>query len=311
MILNNKKVKDTVNSFAQKYKKECSLYFNVSDQQSLGIIFSLISLVIKKDSRLYLDEILHQRHIKKLHSIMDELIIKKKPFAYIMGGIPFLNTYIKLTPPILIPRQETEYFTQLIISVLKNAQIQKCKIVDICSGSGCIGIAILKELVDATCDAFDNNPMACNLALKNARSNKISRKRFTMTEACLRTIQMNNQYDCVVSNPPYISQKEYDQLDESVKNWEDYNALCDGENGSLYVHLLVQRCMHMMTQNGIGFIECNSHNVEQIHTHYKANGMYKLCELVYDQNKKPRYLVISNSKTWKDILTQCINGLRQ
>lgn len=144
------------------------------------------------------------------------------PIQYLIGDVEFLNTKILVNPSVLIPRFETEYLVEKIINKLKN--YQDLNILDICTGSGCIAIALSKNL-SSYVSALDISLEALELAKKNATLNNVNINFFK--QDILNTIKLD-EYDVYVSNPPYISKEE--KVDDSVK-YEPSIALYAENNG--------------------------------------------------------------------------------
>lgn len=173
---------------------------------------------------------------KKLHGILSDIDIHK-PIAYILGTVPFLDLELSIKPPILIPRPETEYWCFELIQMLKKIPEQKFKILDLCTGSGCIGLALAHALPQAQVIAIDINPDACTLAQENAQRNKIYNIKIIQSD--LFEALPNEMFDIIVSNPPYIATQEFTSLDQSVKLWEDYRALVALDEGFALIKKII------------------------------------------------------------------------
>lgn len=177
---------------------------------------------------------------KTLTSVLHEHIVEHKPLQYILGTLQFLDLTLTVKPPILIPRPETEYWCSELIAQLKQLEKQDFTILDMCSGSGCIGLAFAQVFPQARVYAVDILPQACDLVRDNAHKNNI--KNIHVVESDLfAALPGDISFDIIISNPPYISHDEWLELDPSVKNWEDYRALVSPNNGlELITKLLSQ-----------------------------------------------------------------------
>ncbi len=164
-----------------------------------------------------------------LDTIMYQLLEEHKPLAYIIGSVPFLSLDIKVEPPILIPRPETEYWCSIIIEQLEELPHKNLTILDLCTGSGCIGLSLAHALPKAHVYAVDQSVQACNLARVNAGLNGIAN--MSIIQSDLFTNLPKIQFDLIVSNPPYISAEEWLTLEESVRSWEDPAALLAEQEG--------------------------------------------------------------------------------
>lgn len=152
-----------------------------------------------------------------------------EPAAYIKGQVEFLDCQIQVTSDVLIPRPETEILADKIIQDIKKEPLQDRVLWDLCAGSGCIGLAIKKALPELKVILSDISPKACEIAKKNALANGLD-----VEVRCgdLFTPFSGEKAHYIVSNPPYISQKDYDGLDREVKEFEPKLALLAGESGT-------------------------------------------------------------------------------
>ncbi|TIB93375.1 S-adenosyl-L-methionine-dependent methyltransferase [Wallemia mellicola] len=161
---------------------------------------------------------------------MIEERVKGKPLQYILGDQPFLDTTIKVKPPVLIPRPETEYWTNELIRRHKDKT--NLRIIDLCTGSGCIAINLAKELRNSTVRAYDKSDDACELTKENAKLNLTvdQLSRFEVIKRDIMTHQFHDKFDILTMNPPYITKTDYQAVDKSVREWEDVDALLAKSN---------------------------------------------------------------------------------
>lgn len=151
-----------------------------------------------------------------------------EPVQYIVGNVDFYGNIIDVNKNVLIPRFETEELVEKTIDRIKNKFNKKINILDLCTGSGCIAITLKKEVIsDVT--ASDISKEALNVASSNALKNNVF---INFIESDLFQ-KINNKFDVVISNPPYISYGEI--IDEKVKNNEPHLALY-AENDGLYFY---------------------------------------------------------------------------
>lgn len=222
---------------------------------------------------------------------IDQITILDMPFQYILKYVPFLDTEIEVTPPVLIPRSETEWWVNYLTKKLQEKKNKKLFIADFCSGSGCIGIGLLKFFERGLCDSFDNMPQAIYLAAKNAQSNGV-KSRYKVYLKDILNLKKHKKYDIVVSNPPYISLSDYEKLDNSVKNWEKKSALTDEKNGYTIILHLLMFVKKNLKKNSILCIEiCESYG--QFLLKY-TNEIYPhdFVFLLKDQYNKKRVLIV-------------------
>lgn len=158
--------------------------------------------------------------------------IQGVPLQYLLQTVPFLDLTITVRPPILIPRPETEEWVYHLITILNPLSKSPLKILDLCTGSGCIALALSQALPNATIVGIDKNPEAIALAEENKKNNHQKNVTFLCADIC-QPLPSSLQSHIIVSNPPYLSAEEYEILDPSVKAWEDKDALVGGHDGML------------------------------------------------------------------------------
>ena len=224
------------------------------------------------------------------------------PLAYLIGSVPFISCDILVQPPTLIPRQETEeWCAQLIAQLKKLPDHKSLRILDLCTGSGCIAVSLAKEFPHATIYASDISDTALALARKNAEHNGINSITFLSSDL-FHDLPINLSFDIIISNPPYISDHEWQYLDPSVKEWEDNKALLAAENGVGILKQLIQQARRFLRPNSVLI----HHNIPQL-----------VVEIGHTQGKKVRALFekegFGNVAVQKDlhgknrIVSGCVN----
>ena len=177
---------------------------------------------------------------------LDEHIHQHKPLAYIIGSVPFCDLTIMTHPPLLIPRPETEEWVQTFITNLKEKNISNFVLLDLCSGTGCIALAVAHAFPQATIIALDIDPQAIACARTNAAINKITN--ITFIESDLFEALQGQSFDFIVSNPPYIAHDE--KLDPSITMWEAQHALFADDKGyAIIKRIIAQAHTYLHTTN--------------------------------------------------------------
>jgi release factor glutamine methyltransferase len=167
---------------------------------------------------------------EQLNLIIDQRVVENKPLAYVLGDVPFCNLNILVRPPTLIPRPETEEWVNWLILLLKNTSISKFCVLDLCCGSGCIGLALAKEFSKSDAIGIDISEAAIQLSNENKIHNHLSNIKFVQSNL-FKNLHKNFKCDLIVSNPPYLAPFEYGGLDLDVKMWEDKMALVADDLG--------------------------------------------------------------------------------
>lgn len=220
---------------------------------------------------------------KKLESWIERQVSNHEPLQYILGSVPFSAVNILVKPPILIPRPETEEWTSVLINHLKKLKNQKLVILDLCCGSGCIAIALAKALPKAQVYGADINNQAIALSQTNGRHNQCNNVTFLRSDL-FKDISPTFKFDMIVSNPPYIPAKQWQSLDDSVKNWEDKNALIAAEDGLAIIKKIIDDAPDYLQENK----ELRDTNIPQLIIEID----YNQGKAVADYMKEKRYLQI-------------------
>jgi len=183
------------------------------------------------------------------------------PLAYIIGWMPFCGAKIYLDSHPLIPRPETEYWTMLAIEKIKN--IKNPKILDLCAGSGCIGVAVLKHIPESSVDFVEIDENHHSTIKKNIQENGIDSKRTRIFGESLFE-NITDQYDMILTNPPYIDPKLSDRIGESVRGHEPDLALFGGNDGMELIKEILTKSGQFLKPGGMLYLEHEPEQVQMI-----------------------------------------------
>jgi len=176
----------------------------------------------------------------QLQTMVTQRVVECKPLQYLLGWVPFVDLTITVQPPILIPRPETEEWVVWLIEQLRPVGTRPLRILDLCTGTGCIALALAQACPAATVIGIDCNPHAVALAQFNAQRNHLTNVTFIESDL-YRALVDEQPFDLIVSNPPYITQTEYQKLSVSVRAWEDPLALVAAQDGlAVYRQIVAQ-----------------------------------------------------------------------
>ncbi len=209
------------------------------------------------------------------------------PLAYLMGHVPFLNTTIFLDSHPLIPRVETEYWTGKAIEYIKQAGIETPRILDLCAGSGCIGVAIAKALPKATIHFAEIEENHHATIRKNLDQNTINSPTAIFGGHLFENTQP--PYDFILSNPPYIRNNS-EHVQESVKKFEPAIALYGGEDGTDIIQEIIAKTRLFLTPEGTLFIEHEPEQTSLIAAYAEKHNLTAVAH--NDQYNIPRYSVL-------------------
>ncbi|HEY4525747.1 MAG TPA: peptide chain release factor N(5)-glutamine methyltransferase [Candidatus Paceibacterota bacterium] len=207
-----------------------------------------------------------------------------KPLAYVIGWVDFLGARIDLSYKPLIPRIETEFWVEQILKGFK-FQTSRSTILDLCSGSGCIGLAVLKYLPKARVVLADNSPRAVRQINKNLKINKIKKSRAGVIKSDLFK-NIKGKFDYILTNPPYIPVGR--ELPASVKKYEPAAALFGGKDGLDILKRILKEAPAYLNPGGAVFFEFDSG--QKMHLGKLAKRLpYRNIDFNKDQYDKWRY----------------------
>ncbi|MDY4754009.1 MAG: peptide chain release factor N(5)-glutamine methyltransferase [Candidatus Faecousia sp.] len=177
-------------------------------------------------------------------------LLKEEPLAYVLGQWEFYGLPLYVTPDVLIPRDDTCAVTELAIN--KGLFLDKDpRILDLCCGSGCIGLAIASRVKDARVTLADISKEALAVAKKNIARNKLGGRVSTFqVDAREKAPGFLGRFDLIVSNPPYITRSEMEQLPKSVDAYEPHLALFGGEDGLDFYRSIIQKFTPILKPEG-------------------------------------------------------------
>ncbi|MEI8125452.1 MAG: peptide chain release factor N(5)-glutamine methyltransferase [Parachlamydiaceae bacterium] len=184
-----------------------------------------------------------------------------EPLQYIAGKVEFFGCSLIVTPEVLIPRQETEILIDKIVQKLSTIDLEGKILWDVCCGSGCIGIALKKKFPKLHVALSDISAEALAVAKKNGIDNDVEVDYFC---GDLLVPFAGRRADFIVSNPPYIAEREYATLDIEVRNYEPKGALISGPTGLEFYKRLAEELPCHLTPKGRAWFEIGTGQGEAI-----------------------------------------------
>lgn len=222
----------------------------------------------------------------------DVLRLKKgEPLDYVIGFRKFLDCHIDLSFRPLIPREETEYWVEKAMKEIKsNFNNQKLKILDIFSGSGCIGIALLKHLPKSKVVFAEKYKKFLNQIKLNLTLNKIDRTRYKIVKSDIFS-NIKEKFDFIFANPPYVSTKNVKKIQKSVLLYEPQKAIFAQKDGLYFIKKFLWQAHDHLKQNGVIFLEFDSSQKTSLEKLLKKAD-YSKYQFFKDQFNRLRYLKI-------------------
>ena len=263
----------------------------------------------EREARLLLSFVLgcSKEELIKFKEVQDRVAIEYKmviarrcsgiPYAYIVGHKEFMRLDFKVDENVLIPRDDTEVLTEKVIELAKKIQktsLNEIRIMDMCTGSGCIAIALAKNLKKAKILAIDKSKEALEVAEKNAKINDVE---IEFIESDLfKTIEERffdneeKRFDIIVSNPPYIESSVIPMLQKEVKDNEPLMALDGGEDGLSFYRRISVEAKKYLKENGILAYEIGYDQANGVTEILKENG-YQNIEIEKDYSGNDRVVI--------------------
>lgn len=193
---------------------------------------------------------LSAKDITHLDSMFDQLL-QNKPVQYITGETYFYNDKFLTPPGVFIPRPETELLVDCAIEYLSKSK-DSLKIIDFCTGSGCILLSIAKKFPNHEYIGLDKSELAIKTAEKNRKSLGLKNVQFFNQDI----FEYNqSKADLLLCNPPYLAKHEIDSLEQSVRDYDPLSALTDFKNGTSFYKHLISNFNKLVKKNGIMLLE--------------------------------------------------------
>lgn len=255
---------------------ESFFYLILENKQQL----KRIDLALQHDLTFSEDEI-------KIWNAILEQLKNEIPVQYLLGKTSFYGLDFEVNTNVLIPRPETE---ELVDWIIKSNQVDQnskgLKILDIGTGSGCIAISLANYIPNAKVFAIDVSESALDTAKKNAESNKVE---VTFTNKnILETVDLEQQYDIIVSNPPYVRNLEKEEIKKNVLDNEPHLALfVEDDDALIFYRKIAELAQKNLSENGQLFFEINQ---------YLGQEMINLLEEMNFKNVELRKDIYGNDR---------------
>lgn len=213
---------------------------------------------------------------------------KDYPVQYLIGNVNFYGYQINVNKNVLIPRFETETLVEKTIEYIKQLNLTNKSLLDIGTGSGCISIVLKKELENLNVSSLDISRKALKVAKKNAKQNKAN---ITFIHEDIFKFKPVNKYDILISNPPYITEK--DKVDNSIK-YEPKCAIYATDLGLKYYKYILSTCKTYLNKKNLIAFEIGDKQGADLKALAKKHFPKSTISLEKDLTGKDRYLFIIN-----------------
>ena len=279
----------TISELKKQFKTELSELYTDSESDFLFSIFADRILDLNQiQLRTLSENELSDQHENQILQIIFELKTGK-PYQHILGETEFYGMNFFVNENVLIPRPETEELLEIAIQRIKDSAFthQGLKILDIGTGSGVIPLVLKKHFPDAEVSSIDFSEKALEVAQRNAEFHQLDIK---FIHADYLNFTLTENYDVIISNPPYIGIEEEAEIEGSVKGFEPLMALFSPTSDALiFYRKIAEDCEQYLNENGFLFLEINQKLGPETLELYQNN--FSHTELVKDLSENDRFVI--------------------
>ena len=273
-------------------------YFTEKDIPSPHLNAELLIAHVLECSRLDLylkyDKPLAEKVLSNIKKLIKSRAVHY-PIQYLLGSTEFYGISFFVEEEVLIPRPETEILVDAVISYIKESSQNKWSLLDIGTGAGNIPISISNSFKDSETDihiiATDISEKALKLAKKNIDAFNIENISLLHSDIFDK---VTGTFDCIISNPPYISEKEFKELPEEIRDHEPEEALFAKENGLEFYDKILKNAKKYLKKDGRIFFEIGAYQKEELSKLIEQYN-YKIIDIKKDYNDFDRVLILINN----------------
>ena len=212
--------------------------------------------------------------------------LQGEPMAYIIGEWEFYGLGLDISEAVLIPRVDTEVLVEQALEHVKS--LPKSRVLDLCAGSGCVGLAIAAHSPGSNVVLGEYDEKALKICRQNIRRCGLTGRVVSlMVDARQKPAPALGEFDCIVSNPPYIPDGDIAGLDVSVRDYEPHLALRGGEDGLDFYRIIVEKWRDALNENGKMFFEVGIGQADSVMRIMRSAGFGDI-EVVKDTAGIPR-----------------------
>jgi len=278
----------TIADFKNKFKRDLSELYTDSETDFLYSVFVEKILGLNQiQQRMMSDQKLSDVNENQFQNILSELKTGK-PYQHILGETEFYGMTFFVNENVLIPRPETEELLEMAIQKIQSSDfdVQGLKILDIGTGSGVIPLVLKKHFPEANISSIDFSERALEIAKKNAEFHQLE---VNFIRADYLNFDLNENYDVIISNPPYIGIEEEKEIEDSVKGFEPTMALFSPTSDALiFYKKIAEDSIKHLNKNGFLFLEINQKLGDETLELYQ--NIFSNAELIKDLSENNRFI---------------------
>ena len=289
-------------TLARRYTKDIKTYENALDwgQAALGmlengknearIIMSYATglgttELITRAKELMRDEDFHEFE-RRIYARIEGL-----PLQYIVGMQEFMGLPFRVNKSVLIPRLDTEIVAEQVLNIMESKDLQNGEVLDLCTGSGAIGVTVASKMPEATVTMTDISEEALRTAMGNAGLNGVNRRCIFLLGDMFDAVPEDKTYDIIVCNPPYIKSDVIDTLDVEVRDHEPRIALDGGADGLDFYRVIANEASMHLRSGGMLVLEIGCDQAVDVKRLLNRASTYYPARVVRDLAKLDRVII--------------------
>lgn len=241
-------------------------------------------IILREVANMSVEDMLLDRDVKDEQKVLDfarKMAQTKAPLQHLLGYWYFMGEKFIVSENTLIPREETEFLVNCAIEKINKIKKDTLQVLDIGTGSGCIACMIAKNAPQAEVLGVDISSDALQVALENAQKLDLIKKVVFRKSDLFSALREGEKFDVVVSNPPYISEDDYKNLDSTVRDFEPKSALLAKENGLEFYKKIIKQAAKYVNYGGYIAFECGMGQAREICTLLERNG-FQVSDVIKD-----------------------------
>lgn len=239
---------------------------------------------LQRDSRLYASPE-REAQVRRLV----ERRMAGEPVAYLIGEWEFYGLPLDISQDVLIPRADTEVLAEQAIAYIQT--LGECRVLDLCAGSGCVGLAIASQAPQARVVLGEIDDSALKICRQNIRRNSLSARVMPIQmDAREKPARSLGEFQCIVSNPPYIPTGDIAGLEASVRDYEPHMALDGGADGMDFYRSIAEQWKEALTPGGRIYLEVGIGQADSVLRLMRSQGFGDL-QIIKDHHKIPRVVL--------------------
>ena len=236
---------------------------------------------LSRDGRLYASPELE----RAVRALVDRHLAGE-PVAYLIGEWEFYGLPLDISKDVLIPRPDTEVLAREAIECLQTQG--ECRVLDLCAGSGCIGLAVASQTAQTRVVLGEYSDAALKICRQNIRRNGLSGRVVPIqVDALEKPERTLGEFQCIISNPPYIPKADIAGLDPSVREYEPHLALDGGEDGLDFYRAIAEKWKDALVPGGRLYFEVGIGQADDVLRIMRRQGFGDI-QIIKDLNEIPR-----------------------